>query len=262
MRSRPMHKHLTYTWYAWLLFLAMPLHLLANEQPEALLKKGNAAYAKAQYTAAAAAYQQVLEGGYEAVPLYFNLANAYYKLGEIPSAILYYEKARKLAPGDVDIQLNLKLANLKITDRIEALPEFFLDTWWKAFILFFSVKTLSVFNVICCSLGFSFLIVYLFLTPVLLKKLAFYTAIVILSLGLISLIMVNVQSSYLNGHQHGIVFSGAADVRTGPDPKQKTLFVIHAGTRVTIKESSNGWIRVELPNGNSGWIAASDVKEI
>lgn len=257
-----MHKYLKYTLYAGLLFLATPLLSSANEQPEALLKKGNSAYAKEQYKEALAAYQQALDAGYESVALYFNTANAYYKLAEMPAAILNYEKAAKLAPGDEDIKLNLKLANLKITDRMEDVPEFFLTTWWKSFIFFFSAKALAVFNVTSFIVGFVLLIAYLFLTAVGPKKLAFYAGIIVLSLGLISFIVVNVQSGYLNGKSQAIVFSGAADVKSGPDAKQKTLFVIHAGTKVSIKENNNRWINVVLSNGNSGWIAASDVKEI
>lgn len=257
-----MPKHLKYTLYAWFLLLTMPLFSMADTQPEALLKKGNAAYAKEQYKEAIAAYQQVLDAGYQSVPVYFNMGNACYKAGEMPAAILYYEKARKLAPGDEDIKLNLRLANSKITDRMEEVPEFFLNSWWKAFIFFFSASALSVFNVICFILGFALLIAYLFLTDMLPKKSAFYAGIVTLLLGLISLMMVNVQSAYLNNQKQAIVFSGSADVKSGPDAKQKTLFVIHAGTRVSIRESSDGWINVELPNGNSGWIGSSDVKEI
>lgn len=261
MRSRPMHRQLKNILYAWLLFLAMPLLSLANEQPETLLKKGNAAYAREQYKEAVTAYQQVLDAGYESAALYFNMGNANYKLNEMPLAILNYEKALKLTPGDRDLKLNLKLANTKITDRIEQVPEFFLNSWWKGFIFFFSASTLSVFNILCFFLGFALLIAYLFLIDVFRKKTAFYAGIVLLSLGLLSFVMANVQSAYM-GKREAIVFSGATDVKSGPDTKQKTLFVIHAGTKVNIRESSNDWINVELPDGNSGWMRSADVKEI
>lgn len=261
MRWRPMHKQLKYTLYALLLFLGIPLLLLANERAEALLKKGNAAYAKEQYKEALAAYQQVLDAGYESAALYFNMGNASYKLNEVPLAILNYEKAQKLTPGDEDLKINLKLANTKITDRIEQVPEFFLNSWWKGFIFFFSAGTLSVLNIVCFLLGFALLIAYLFLVEVFRKKTAFYAGIVVLSLGVLCFVMALAQSSYMNKRQ-AIVFSGAADVKSGPDTKQKTLFVVHAGTKVNIRESNNEWINVELPDGNSGWIPSADVKEI
>lgn len=263
MTLKSMRNFLKYNLCAWLLLFAMPLFTSAKViDADALLKQGNAAYAKNQFAEAAAAYQQVLDAGYESAAVYFNLGNAQYKLAEMPAAILHYEKALKLAPGDADIKQNLQLANLKITDRIEEIPEFFLSKWWKGFILFFSLSTLSVFTIVCFIVGFILLIAYLFLISVWPKKMAFYTGITVLSLGLIFLVMSAVQSHYLNAYQQGIVFTGAVDVKSGPDGKQKTLFVIHEGTKVSILEQDNDWAKIVLANGNGGWIKLLDIKEI
>lgn len=246
-----------------LLLVAMPFGASANEiDAAALLKKGNEAYAKNQFREAALAYQQILDAGYESATVYFNLGNAYYKLTEIPDAILNYEKALKLNPGDSDIQLNLQLANLKITDRIEGVPEFFLSRWWREFVSFIPLGTLSVFIVICSIAGFVSMIIYLYLTTVWPKKLAFYSGVALLSLALIFVIMAAVQSNYLNNGKEGIVFSGAADVKSGPDDKQKTLFVVHEGTKVNIQEQNDNWIKITLANGNGGWIKLTDIKKI
>lgn len=263
MTLKSMRNFLKYNLCAWLLLFAMPLCTSAKViDADALLKQGNAAYAKNQFAEAATAYQQVLDAGYESAAVYFNLGNAQYKLAEMPAAILHYEKALKLAPGDADIKQNLQLANLKITDRIEEIPEFFLSKWWKGFILFFSLSTLSVFTIVCFIVGFILLIAYLFLISVWPKKMAFYAGITVLSLGLIFLVMSAVQSHYLNAYQQGIVFSGAVDVKSGPDGKQKTLFVIHEGTKVNILEQDNDWAKIVLANGNGGWIKLLDIKEI
>ncbi|WEK20670.1 MAG: tetratricopeptide repeat protein [Candidatus Pedobacter colombiensis] len=263
MTLKGMRNFLKYNLCAWLLLFAMPLCTSAKEiDAEALLKRGNAAYAKNQFSEAATVYQEALDAGYQSANVYFNLGNAQYKLAEMPAAILNYEKALKLAPGDADIKLNLQLANLKITDKIEEIPEFFLSKWWKGFVLFFSLSTLSVFTIVCFIAGFILLIAYLFLIAVWPKKMAFYAGIIVLSLGLIFLIMSGVQSHYLNAHQQGIVFSGAVDVKSGPDGQQKTLFVIHEGTKVIILEEVNDWAKVVLANGNGGWIKLLDIKEI
>lgn len=263
MTSKTMRNLLKYILCAVLLLFVLPCCVSAKEiNAEALLKQGNAAYAKNDYKAAAKAYQQVLDAGYESVAVYFNLGNANYKLSEMPEAILNYEKALKLSPGDTDIQLNLQLVNLKITDRIEAVPVFFLTKWWRGFIYFLSLSTLSVFTVVCFIAGFTLIIIYLFLTAKWHKKLAFYAGMTAISLGLIFMIMAGVQSHYLNSTQQGIMFTGASDVKAGPDNKQKTLFVIHLGTKVTIQEQEGDWIKVLLANGNGGWIKISDVKKI
>ena len=263
MTSKTMRNLLKYILCAWLLLFAVPFCTLAKEiDAEALLKRGNEAYAKNQYGEAASAYQQVLDSGYQSAAVYFNLGNAHYKLAALPEAILNYEKALKLSPGDADIQLNLQLANLKITDRIEAVPEFFLTKWWKEFVLFIPLGALSVFVVICAIAGFILLIAYLYLTTVWPKKMAFYGGVTLLSLALLFLIMAGVQSHYLNAGQEGIVFSGAVDVKSGPDDKQKTLFVIHEGTKVNIGEQDDDWIKIVLANGNGGWIKLADIRKI
>ncbi len=263
MTSKNMRKLLYYIVFGWLLLFAVPLYVFAKEiDADALVKRGNEAYAKNQYGEAAAAYQRVLDEGYESAAVYFNLGNARYKLAELPEAILNYEKALKLSPGDADIQLNLQLANLKITDRIEVVPEFFLSRWWKEFVRFIPLSTLAVSIVICAIGGFILLIAYLYLTTVWPKKMAFYGGLGLLSLTLIFLIMAGVQSHDLNADQEGIVFSGAADVKSGPDHKQKTLFVIHEGTKVAIRDQNDDWIKIVLANGNGGWIKLADIRKI
>lgn len=46
-------------------------------------------------------------------------------MGDIPSALLYYEKAHKLAPGEEDIKFNIQWANAKIKDKVVETPTFF-----------------------------------------------------------------------------------------------------------------------------------------
>lgn len=261
MRSKQMHKCLSIR--LLLLMFVLPLFSLGNEQAAAdLFKKGNEAYAKARYEEALQSYQQVIESGYQSAAVYFNLGNVNYKLGNMPSAILNYEKAYKLNPADADVKLNLQLANLKITDKIETIPEFFLTSWWKELVSLLSVSAWSVLSVVCMLMGFLLLVVYLFSVRIGLKKPAFYGGLALCLMGLIGLIMASIQQHDVTNRNEAIVFTGTVNVKSGPADGQKTLFVIHEGTKVSIQEKDSNWIKVELPNGNVGWIAATAVKEI
>jgi uncharacterized protein YgiM (DUF1202 family) len=84
----------------------------------------------------------------------------------------------------------------------------------------------------------------------------------LLVLALLSLAVAKMQNNYFNGHKHAIVFNGTVNVKSAPGDGQKTLFVIHEGTKVGILEQNGDWIKVELPNGNIGWIGAAAVKTI
>lgn len=244
------------------IWLVLPLLSQADDAASGLFAKGNDLYAKGKYSDALTVYQQIVNDGYRSAALYFNMGDASYKKGDIPSAILYFEKAHKLSPGDADINFNLKYAGLKTIDKVEESPEFFLSKWWKDIILSFSVNTLAAWSVILALLGSGVLILYFFAGSVGIKKTSFYTAILFFFCALLSIFVANRQLSYFDSHQQAIVFSGAVNVKSSPEAKAATLFVIHDGTKVNVLDQSNGWIRISLANGTEGWIKPSDIKEI
>ena len=96
-------------------------------------QQGNQLYQGGDFAGALKAYQAVLQGGFESADLYYNLGNAHFKTGDLGRTILNYERARKLNPGDADIQANLDLARSLTVDEIEPLPRFWLfslASWW------------------------------------------------------------------------------------------------------------------------------------
>ncbi|MDB5011226.1 MAG: Tetratricopeptide repeat protein [Mucilaginibacter sp.] len=245
-----------------LIAIALPLLSFADDNVQALFQKGNNYYAKAQYKEALKAYQQIVNDGYKSAAVYFNMGNASYKNDDIPSALLYYEKAHKLAPGDEDINFNIRFANLKTTDKIDEAPELFLNRWWREFILSVSVKVLAVLSILFVLAGSAMLIVYFFTNSVFIKKASFYTSIILFFFGMVTLFVSSQQVNYFESHKQAIIFSGSVNVKSGPVEKAGTLFVLHDGTKVNVLDSNNDWIKIKLANGNEGWIKSADVKEI
>jgi tetratricopeptide (TPR) repeat protein len=241
---------------------ALPLLSLGADSSSALFSRGNALYAKGQYKEAMATYQQLIDQGYQSAAVYFNMGNASYKNDDIAPAVLYYEKAHKLAPGDDDINYNLKYVNLKTTDKIEEVPEFFLTRWWHAFILSFSTSALAVWSIIFVLAGSAVLILYFFAGSVGVKRVAFYVAILLFFAGVLAMFTANRQLSYFEDHREAVIFSSSVNVKSGPVDQSNTLFVIHDGTKVNVLDSSNGWTKISLANGNEGWVKQGDMKEI
>lgn len=245
-----------------LLLTILPVISYGSDATSALFEKGNQQYAKAQYQQAVQSYQQILHDGYQSATVYFNLGNAYFKLDDVPSALLYYEKAHKLNPGDEDINFNIRFANSKTTDKLDQIPEFFVTSWWHSFILCFSANTLAMLSILFFLAGFGTLILYLFTNSATIKKSSFYIGIILIFVGLAFIFIANRQAHYFNSHHQAIVFTSSVTAKSSPDANAKALFVVHEGTKVNVMQTSNNWIEVELPNGNAGWIAANDVKEI
>ena len=244
----------------WLLLL--PVFAGAAEHPDSLFAEGNRLYAAGDYNGAVARYETLVDDGYVEAAVYYNLGNAHFKLNNLASSILYYEKARKLAPGDPDIRKNLAFLNLGITDRIQPLPEFFIDSWWRGLLFSTSLTTWSVLAVLCWLAAFGLLIVYLYVWQPRLKRAAFYSGIATAGLALLLLVMAYSQHRMRIDDGGAIVFSSQATVRSAPSDSEKTLFVIHEGTKVEIVARVGDWLRVSLPNGHEGWIEAEAVKRI
>ncbi|PIY34620.1 MAG: hypothetical protein COZ08_00910, partial [Bacteroidetes bacterium CG_4_10_14_3_um_filter_42_6] len=68
------------------------------------------------YDSALLVYDQVAGQGLQSAQLFYNMGNAHFKNNNVPAAILFFEKARKLAPSDENIQYNLSVANSMIVD--------------------------------------------------------------------------------------------------------------------------------------------------
>lgn len=261
MKLKKKYNRLTRGLYL-LLLLAMPLFSLGNDKVNALFEQGNQLYAKAHFQQAVQAYQQILNQGYQSAVIYYNIGNAYYKLDDMPSAILYYEKAHKLAPNDEDISINIQLANLKIADKIEPQPEFFVTRWWHSFILFLPADTIAGLSILFFIAGFGLLVWYLFTGSYITKRTTFYAGIIAIFTGLIFTFIANRQVSYFDSHHRAIVFSNSVIVKGSPDVNGKPLFVIHNGIKVDITQTNQNWIEIQLPNGNSGWITIDNIKDI
>jgi tetratricopeptide (TPR) repeat protein len=261
MKLKIKYNRLKSGWYL-LLLLSLPTLSFGSDATTTLFAKGNQQYAKGQYQQAEQSYLQIVNDGYQSAAVYYNLGNVYYKLDDIPSALLYFEKAHKLNPGDEDINSNIRLARSKTTDKLDQVPEFFVTAWWHSFILSLSANTLGVLSVLLFLAGFAVLILYIFTHSVSIKKASFFTGIVLICFGLITIFIANRQVYYFNNHHQAIIFTSSVTAKSSPDGNAKPLFVVHEGTKVDIMQTDNNWIEVELPNGNAGWITASDVKQI
>ena len=80
---------------------------LQAQVPDSLFAAANKSYQQEKYMEALEGYQKIEKLDLKSSSLYFNMANIYYKTNQVAPAVLYYEKALKLAPNDKDIQFNL-----------------------------------------------------------------------------------------------------------------------------------------------------------
>ena len=225
-------------------------------------EKGNDLFQKGEYAKAIAVYEEILKGGEESPELYFNLGNAYYKTENIPASILNYERAKRLNPNDEDIDFNLKLSNLKVTDKIEAIPEVFFKKWWSRLSGIISTDGWAKLSIGILFISLFFFIIYTVSGNVNLKKLFFFSGILFVFSGVGSYFL-GMHSMHLNyGNQEAILFSPSVYVKSSPDERSTDLFILHEGTKVKILDVVGGWKKIRIDNGSLGWIRMNEMKEI
>jgi tetratricopeptide (TPR) repeat protein len=86
-----------------MLFIQPAFPASDSSKADSLLATGNAYYMNHNYEMAYSCYKRVIEMGFMAADLYYNLGNACYKQNNMAEAIRYYEKAL-LKPGNDDIR--------------------------------------------------------------------------------------------------------------------------------------------------------------
>ena len=126
----------------------MPLFGASQFDAVREFNNANQLFIKGNYAQAAEKYEELLSNNYKSSNVYFNLGNAYFRMDKIPEAIINFERAKRLSPADEDIDFNLNIANLKIVDKIEPVPEFFVYSWLGIVSRFFSSSGWAMLTVI------------------------------------------------------------------------------------------------------------------
>ena len=125
-------------------------------------ERADSAYAQEHYQQAIADYEALLKSGVSA-DIYYNLGNAYYRTDNITKAILNYERALLLSPGDDDIRFNLQMARSKTIDKITPQSEMFFVTWYHSLVNLMSVDAWA--RTALFTLAIAIVLVLLYLAP-------------------------------------------------------------------------------------------------
>lgn len=224
--------------------------------------EADSAYARQHYQDAIKQYEALLQEGVSA-DLYYNLGNAYYRSENFTRAIINYERALLLEPGDKDIRHNLQLARQKTTDKLSPSADFFLVTWYRSLVNIMGVDSWAWMALVALAMGVVLFLVYLFSSRVSLQKVGFFGAAFMLLFFLIANLFAWHQSQVLTHRTGAVVIASETAVKSTPAQNGTNLFMLHEGTKVEITDDSmKDWKEVRLPDGKEGWISTSSIEVI
>lgn len=225
---------------------------------EQLFARGNLYYEEGRYDEAIEEYSAIIKAGKASAPVYYNLAGAYFKAGELGRSILNYERALSMAPRDADIMANYRFVRSLITGR--TVPDRGFWSWApvRKYARIFTVNEMAGIT----SLVF-FLVFFVLGAAVILSRGRNYT----FALAALLLIFM-IFSSAVTWHKirlmkHcAVVVVPQSDALFSPFDTATKFFTLHEGTRAIVLDERNGWYRVKRSDGQKGWVRKQDVERM
>lgn len=225
--------------------------------------QADSAYINNDFAGAVEMYEAILTTEGEAADIYYNLGNSYYKMDNIAKAILNYERALVLNPGDGDIRFNLELAQSKAVDKVIPISEMFFVTWIKELTDLMSEKGWAKLSIIAFVLMLLSLVLYFFGKKIVLKKIGFIVALCMLMVCVVANVFASNQKEKAQSHGSAIIMAPSVTVKSTPNEGGTDLFILHEGRKVMIKDNTmREWKEIQLEDGNAGWVPASVIEVI
>lgn len=245
-------------------FIIFLLSFVQFVQAESFTKAdADKAYQENKYAEAIKMYENILATQGESAVVYYNLGNSYFKEKNMAKAVLNYERALLLNPGDADIRFNLDMARSKTVDQITPATEVFIVTWVNSLTNMQSERgwaKIGIVSFICLLVG---LALYIFSKRLFVRKIGFIGAIILLVVIVCANLFARQQKNELMDRTGAIVMSPTVTVKSTPDESGTELFVLHEGTKVFVEDNSmKGWKEIRLEDGNKGWIPTEAIEII
>ncbi len=237
-----------------ILFLLLAGSVQAQNINVEKFNQGVTLFTSSGYKEALQLWTEIYDTGYRSAELDYNIGNAYFKLNEIPNAILFYERAYLLKPTDENINYNLQIARTLIVDRFQEIPELFFVRWYNLVSLFLSANAWAVISLTTFIICLLFLSYYLYSSKYRSKVLGFWLAMFFLIISASSLALTLRNKSLVFNSNKAIISSPIVNGKSSPDSSGTDLFILHEGTKITIVDEVGEWYEIRLSDGNKGWV--------
>jgi tetratricopeptide (TPR) repeat protein len=224
---------------------------------EARFEQGNKTYEEGDYQRASEIYQELIDQGDSLPALHYNLGNALFKLNHLGPAILEYERANRLAPGDPDIRDNLDYSRSLTVDRITPASTPFTALGISMLLDLSSPSQDAAILMSTWFLAGAAGIILILGREETTRRYAAYTAVLCLIPVLAAGASLATKSYIEQTRIEAILMEPQIDVLSGAGDDNPALFTIHEGLKVRVRNSSNGWVQISLEDGLTGWVRGS-----
>jgi len=242
-----------------LIILFFSINLFGQLNTKKLMEQAGNLYKAKKYEKAEKVYSKLVNSGYQGASLFYNLANTFYRENKLGYAILYYNKALNLSPGDEDVKYNLDISKSRMIDKIDTLPKFFLFQWWESILALFNLSGWTYLTYLFFILLLICIALYFLVKKQKIQRTSFYTGIVMLFFLILTGIFTGIKLNRRLNVRNAIVITNVVTVKLSPDEKSNDAFVIHEGLKVKLEDKVDNWVKIRLHDGKVGWITKNNV---
>ena len=224
----------------------------------AIYRQANADYGQGRYERAIEKYEQIAHSLQNGV-VYYNLGNAYFRLGKRGKAILNYERAKRLMPRDKDIDFNLKITRGMNVDSSSPLKP------RSGFSLLY--RPLHPHEIVWIGLAFFWFATTSFVGILLSQNRRFQVALRYIAFvsglsWLFANLLLGLKIRALNV-PYAIVTANEVVLQSEPDLNAVEIAdPLHEGTKIQLTAERGDWVKIYLPDDNAGWLLADAIGKI
>jgi tetratricopeptide (TPR) repeat protein len=215
-------------------------------------QRGVQNYQQKEYDSAVTYWERIAALNPQNVEVYYNLGNAYYRLNKIGPAVLNYNRALRLSPGNKNATDNLALAEARIVNRIPPVTDIFFITWWHSFT---SGTTANIWAIVAwlllaLTIGLLFYKVWKRNNNHLLQRGIGISA----AFWGVCLCIAFIAAGNKTAHSKAIIMQADAPFMSNQQGTGKAQAYLPEGTTLQLKTDVGDWIEVILPDGRMGWV--------
>ena len=236
---------------------------------------GIEAYNNKEYADAVEAFESVVANGHASADVYYNLANAYFKLGqqdgtssrpfaggELGRAVLNYERALKIDPTMDDARYNLDIAK-DLTNDTEAVPESFIVRLWHSLAGAMTTNGWATLSLSSLFVTVVLVLLYLLHGTILVRKVAFFVAIATVLLFVLATALSLTQLKAATKSSRAVILTNdITPVHASPDSSSKIIRQPSQGVTVEMERTQGDWTEVRFADGEKGWLRTQSVEVI
>jgi tetratricopeptide (TPR) repeat protein len=225
----------------------------AGEPPEMWVAANQAAQA-GDLGAAIKGYEGLVEAGHGTGYVWYNLGNAYLRIGRLGPAIAAYLRAERQLPRDPDVAANLTFARQSTKDAIAQDPG--AAVWRTLFFWHFTLASRELWAVALVANGLLWLLLAVGIRR---RDLDLLRPLALAALVVFVTTFASAAWHTLAPRRVAVVDKAEVSVHAGTDRSSVVQFALHAGTETELIEERGDWLRIQLPDEKQGWVHRDDV---